>query len=130
MTTDYLTDVGATKGATATERAEWGLASLMIGVVLILAAPVALIFNVVFWRSGPSGVPKVPAFVGAVLGLLVILGLAGFGIAAGLKGRHRAPDDSRPSPLATAGVVTGAAAMILWLVVGIDLLAILSSFMG
>jgi hypothetical protein len=124
-----LADVGATKDVTAGERAQWGLASLMIGAVLVLAAPVASIFNVVFWRSGPSGLPKVPAFVGAVVGLGVILGLAGFGIAAGLKGRHRAPGELRPSPLATAGVVTGAAAMILWIVVAIDLLAILSSFM-
>jgi hypothetical protein len=130
MSTDYMADVGPAKDVTAAERAQWGLASLMIGAVLTLAVPVALIFNVVLWRSGPSGLPKVPAFVGSVLGLVVILGLAVFGIAAGLKGRQPAPGESRPSPLATAGVVTGAAAMILWIVVGIDLLAILSSFMG
>jgi hypothetical protein len=99
----------------------------VIGAVLVLAVPIASIFNVVFWRSGPSELPVVPALAGAVFGLLVILGLAVFGVAAGLKGR-RASGDSRPSPLATAGVVTGAAAIVLWIVVGIDLLAILISF--
>src|SRR5690349_1654431 len=120
MATDYVTDLGATKGATAAERAQWGLASLLIGAALIIAAPVALIFNVLLWRSGPSGLAKVPALCGAVLGLLAVLGLAAFGLAAGVKGR-RAPDDSSASPLATAGVVTGATAIILWLIVGIDL---------
>jgi hypothetical protein len=61
---------------------------------------------------------------------VIALGVAGFGIAAGLKGRQAARDDSRRALLATAGVVIGVAAMLLWIAVGIDLLASVSSFTG
>jgi hypothetical protein len=70
------------------------------------------------------------ALIASVIGLFVVLSLAGFGIAAGLKGRHRTLVLLRPSPLATAGVVTGSAAMILWLLVGIDLLMIVAPFIN
>jgi hypothetical protein len=128
MTTDSLFDIGLAKDMTASERAQWGLASLLIGAVLILAALTTLIFNLILWQSGPRGMPRGSAIMGTVLGLLVVLGLASFGIAAGFKGRTRTPLDFPPSPLATAGVVTGTAAMILWLLIGIDLLVILASF--
>jgi hypothetical protein len=66
MTSDDFSDIGSAKGMTAGERAQWGLASLLIGAVLILASLVALIFNVILWQSGPRGVPKVPDRVAAV----------------------------------------------------------------
>jgi hypothetical protein len=128
MTTDSMFDIGLAKGLTASERAQWGLASLLIGAVLIVAALTTLIFNVILWKSGPSGIPRFTALIGTVIGLVAVLGLASFGIAAGLKGRNRTAFDFPPSPLATAGVVTGSAAMILWLITGIDLLMILASF--
>jgi hypothetical protein len=72
--------------------------------------------------------PVGPAFAGAVLGLLAVFCLAAFGIASGLRGGHKLPGDRPPSPLALAGVATGVAAVVLWLVVGIDLIEVLSSF--
>lgn len=129
MATGLLSDVGDTKRAvTVGESAQWGLASLLISGLLLLAAPVTLIFNILLWQAGPFGIALGPAFVGAGLSLLVILGLTACGIAFGLKGRRMAADDRRPSPLTTAGVLTGVAALLLWLVVGIDLIAILCSF--
>jgi hypothetical protein len=130
MTTDDLWEVGAAKGVKAGERVQWGLVSLINGAVLILSALIAAYVNVIFWRSPPSGLPNAAAFVGAVVGLVITLGVAGFGIAAGLKGRWAIPDDSPRAVLATAGAVIGAAAMLLWIIVGIDLLASLSSFTG
>jgi hypothetical protein len=130
MGAELLSDVGEAKGATTGDGAQWGLASLIIGAVLLLDASITLVFNTLLWRSGPSGLPLVPAFAGAVLGLLVVLCLAGFGIRLGVRGWRMAPDGRPPSPLVTAGVATGVAAMILWLVVGIDLIVILSSFAG
>ena len=101
---------------------------MLIGAALNLAALTTLILNVILWQSGPRGMLRMSALVATVMGLLVVLSLAGFGIAAGLKGRDRTFVDLPPSPLATAGVVTGSAAMILWFLIGIDLLVILTSF--
>jgi hypothetical protein len=125
MSTDHLIDIGMAKHETESERAQWGLASLLIGSVLIVAALITLIFNVMLWQSGPRGLPRLLALIGTLVGLLVVLYLAGFAIRAGLKGRNRPFAELPPSPLATAGVVTSSAAMILWLIVGIDLLMIL-----
>jgi hypothetical protein len=130
MATGLLSDVGDAKGATTDDGAQLGLASLIIESVLLLDSSIALVFNTLLWRNGPSGLPIIPAFAGAVLGLLVVLGLAAFGIGLGIKGSRKAFGDRPPSPLAIAGVVTGGAAVILWLVVGIDLIVILSSFAG
>jgi hypothetical protein len=126
MNTDYLMDIGLAKDVSASERAQWGLASLLIGSVLILAALVTLIFNVMLWQSGHRTMPRFLALIGMVLGYLVVLGLGCFGIGAGLKGRRAPVVDLPPSPLATAGVVTGCAAMTLWLMIGFDLLVIVA----
>jgi hypothetical protein len=126
MKTDDLIDIGLAKDVEASERAQWGLASLLIGLVSIIAALMTLIFNVVLWQSGHRGMPRMLALIGMLVGLLVFLGLAGFGIAAGHKGRKRTFLELPASPLATAGVVTGWAAIILWLMIGFDLLVIMS----
>jgi hypothetical protein len=127
MTTELLSDVGDEKGTTD-DGPQWGLASLVIGGVLLIDASITLVFNTLLWWSGPAGLPMVPVVAGAVVGLLVVLGLAAFGIGLGLRGWIEAPIGRRPSPLARAGVATSVAAMILWLMVGIDLIVILNSF--
>jgi hypothetical protein len=126
MTTDHWIDIGLAKDLTASERAQWGLASLVIGSVLILAALITLIFNVVLWQSSPRSIQRILVFPATVLGLLLVLSLSVFGIVAGLKGRQQTFIDLPPSPLATAGVATGFTALILWLIVGTDLLVILA----
>jgi hypothetical protein len=128
MSTDLLSDVGAAKGAATEEGTQWGLASLVIGGGLCLAAPITLVANILLWRAGPSGLPVGLALAAAVVGLLVVAGLAASGIAFGLRGWRATAGGGRPSPLATAGVLTGAAASVIWLIVGIDLIAILVSF--
>ena len=99
MAAGLLSDVGDAKGATTDDRAQSGLASLIIGAVLLLDSSITLVFNMLLWRSGPEGLPIVPAFAGAILGLLVVLCLAAFGIGLGVRGcagppaigRHAAP---------------------------------------
>jgi hypothetical protein len=129
MITDEYSDVGVSKNSTSGDGATWGLASLGLGAVVLLAAPITLVFNVLLWRSNPSAdLPIVPAILGAALGLLVMLGLARCSIMFGMKGRRIDREDRRSSPLAAEGILVGAAATIVWTMVGIDLFAILSSF--
>jgi hypothetical protein len=129
MTTDDRWDVGAAKGMKGGEPIQWGLVSFSNGVVSIFGALIAALVNVSFWRSPPAGLPHAVAFAGAVAGLLVTLGVVGFGNAVGVKGRRPIPN-SRGALLATAGIAIGTAAMYLWVIVGIDLLASLSAFTG
>jgi hypothetical protein len=60
----------------ADDPAPWGLASLIVGAVLLLDASITSVFNTLPWRSGPSGLPIVPAIAGAVVGLLVVRSIA------------------------------------------------------
>jgi hypothetical protein len=128
MTAGLLSDVGEAKGETVDDRAHWGLASLIIGAVLLLDSSIVLVFNTMLWRSGPAGLPIVPALAAALLGLAIVGSLAALGVAMGVRGLRRDGGDRPPSPLAIAGVATGVAAILLWLVAGIDLILILASF--
>ena len=119
-------DVGVAKNSASAEGFAWGLASLGLGGVVLLAAPITLVFNVLLWRAGPAGVPKELAILGGAFGLLTMLGLACCGIVFGVTGYRIDRDDRRSSPLATAGVLVGAAATIVWMIVGMDLFLILS----
>src|ERR1700722_8438415 len=58
--------------------AQWGLASLLIGCTLLVAACVILVFNVILFRAGPAGIPTTLAFTGGLIGALAVsvLGLA------------------------------------------------------
>ena len=40
--------------------AQWGLASLVIGCTLLLAACATLVFNVLLFRTGPAGIETGP----------------------------------------------------------------------
>jgi hypothetical protein len=66
----------------------------------------------------------------AVVCILVLLGLSCCAVVFGLKCRRPDRDWSRPSPLATAGILLGTAAMISWITVGINLIVILAAFWG
>jgi hypothetical protein len=123
-TTESFPDVGTLKGSsTSGDGAAWGLASLWLGAVPLLVAPVMLIFNLLLWQSPRSPDPRtgVVTLILAVLGVATMLGLAGCGISFGLKGR-RVDRGLRPaSPLATAGVLLGTAACVGWFIVGVQI---------
>jgi hypothetical protein len=63
-----------------TNAAQWGLASLVIGCTLLLAACIILAFNVLLFRGGPAGIPVGLAFMGGLIGTAALsaLGLASF----------------------------------------------------
>jgi hypothetical protein len=126
MNGEEFSDVGSAKYVPVSDGMAWGLASLALGGVVLLAAPITLVFNVLLWQSAHSrGLPRQLAFPGAILGLLVMLVLARYGIVFGIRGRNLDRDHGRSAPLAVAGTLVCIAAIILWLIVGIDLLFIL-----
>ena len=103
MATDVFATVGIAKSYESSDAVEWGLASLGLGAVTLLAAPITLVFNVLLWRSElAGGIPKVPAILAAGLGLVMMLGLAGCGVVFGLRGRWLDGALQRPSPTHTS----------------------------
>jgi hypothetical protein len=111
-----------------TSAAQWGLASLLIGCTLLVAACVTLVFNILLFRTGRAGIPVAPAFAAGLIGSLAgfALGLASvlFAIWA-----CRQAYAARSSPaLGVAGLGASATGLAAWLIAAIDLMAILYSF--
>jgi hypothetical protein len=130
MTTHGDSKPSAPRAFTTGDGAAFGLASIALGATSLLAAAITLVFNAVLylWHSvPPRDFPRAPAMLNALVCIVVLLGLSCCGVVFGLKGR-RDRDRSRPSPLASAGVLLGIAATIAWLTVGINLVAILAEF--
>jgi apolipoprotein N-acyltransferase len=131
MTTDDAWGASASKISTSGDGAAFGLASLGLGATTLLAAAITMTFNGVLflWHSvAIRDFPKAAAMVTAFLCVLMMLGLACCGVVFGRTGRRIDRDQSRQSPLATGGVLHSAAATLSWIIVGVDLILILSEF--
>ena len=126
MATDELSDVGVTKGsATGADGALCGFASISLGGITVLIAPIILLLNVMVAQTRPSG-PLVGVYAILMLfGIATMLGLAGVSIGFGLKGRRIDHSNRRDSPLATAGLLLGAASGIGWFMVSVQTFLIL-----
>jgi hypothetical protein len=107
---------------------QWGLASLVIGSVIFLASPVLLAFNTIFAHSGRYGVPMGLAWTASMIGWSALLILAGVNIWFGILGWRLARRDNQPVAFGVAGTLMAGAAVLGWLIAGIDLILVLASF--
>lgn len=111
--------------------AEWGLASLLLGGVLTIIAPITLIFNLIFWLQGPRiiapqdmGLAHKAGIVG--VGFVVVLCLVSLSF--GIKAWRSASAAFQPAGLAVAGTLVSLLALVLWIITGADLILILTAF--
>jgi len=111
-----------------TSAAQWGLASLLIGCTLLLAACVTLGFNVVLFHAGPRGIPTGLAFAGGLIGALVVAMLGLTSIMFGIRGWQHASAAGSSHALPIAGVAASAVGLVAWLIAAIDLMMILLAF--
>jgi hypothetical protein len=110
---------------------EWGLASLIMGGVLALMAPMTLVFNLILWLNFDRAIePSLRTLARqggmaavAGIGLLCLLSV-GFGI----KGWRSAVATGQPAGLGVAGTLVSLMATLAWVIVGGDLLMILGTF--
>src|SRR5207244_2414869 len=68
--------------------AEWGLASLLMGGVLTIIAPITMVFNLNFWVRGRQVLARQDmelAFYAAILGVAVVLLLCFLSLLFGIK---------------------------------------------
>ena len=108
--------------------AQWGLASLVIGSVILLASPVLLAFNTIFAHSGRYGLPLGLAWTASMIGWSALLILAGVNVWFGIHGWRLSRQHNQPVAFGVAGTLMAGAAVLGWLIAGIDLILVLASF--
>ena len=103
--------------------AELGLTSLVFGVVVFLASPIALVLAALVWQFADES-PKVVLLHAwlARVGVCCVLavGLSGLGFA--IAGLRSARSRNHSAGMALGGLLLGSAACVLWIIAGIGLL--------
>ena len=112
--------------------AEWGNVSLRIGGFFLVMAPIQLIFNDFYWAIGiraaaPGEIQQIR--VVAPIMTLTYLGLIAFAIFAGFRGMSLARATNQPMAMALGGVLIGFVNFIVWLALGINMMAIVGTFL-
>jgi hypothetical protein len=129
MTVEVVNErVPVPSSSTPGDAAQWGAAGLAIGGVVLIASCTVLVFNILFWRSGPAGIPISLAYAGGIIGSLAVLVLGVFGLVSSVRGWQRAYSDRVCPAFPIAGVVASATGVVAWLIVAIDLIMILQTF--
>lgn len=110
------------------DSAQWGLASLFIGGILIVSACVLMVFSVLFWRTGPVGIPMSLASAGGIIGVTGVFALGIASLIIAVRGWQMAYARRDCPAFALAGTLTSLAGLVAWLIAGIVLLCILHFF--
>ncbi len=111
--------------------AEWGLASLLMGGILTILAPIVLIFNLIFWLHGSQVIapPQMRlAYKGVIAALALIVLLCLLSLIFGIKAWRSARTNYQPAGLGVAGTLISLLALLLWIIVGTDLIFIFETF--
>lgn len=123
MATSRDSNGGTCNSSDATHPLQLGLASLILGGVLFLAAPMTATVAAVVWRFADTTASVVLlhawlARAATLIGLVVGIASLSFG----LSGIWSARQQTQRATLAWAGVLLGAAATLVWLIASIGLL--------
>ena len=108
--------------------AQWGLASLVIGSVIFLASPVLLAFNTLLAHGGRYGMPMGLVWTASIVGFVALLAVAIASIVFGVRGWMLSRRIREPLALGIAGTLMSIAALLSWLIAGIDLIIVLATF--
>jgi hypothetical protein len=105
--------------------AEWGLASVLLGGLLVVTAPIILIVNILMASIGPSALGMDPgaiklATIGFVIVGLLLLGLGGTGVAFGLASLSAARSGNQSIALGLTGLIVSVVGVFALIVVGVD----------
>ena len=106
--------------------AEWGLASLLLGGLLVIMGMLEMQINQQMY--GPhrlSANDAHPIVYAAILGALLLAGMTSASIAFAIRSLVLAIKHSQPSALGWAGLMISTFALLLWIGTFIDLFAIL-----
>ncbi|HEY2880824.1 MAG TPA: hypothetical protein VGJ15_00270 [Pirellulales bacterium] len=110
--------------------AEWGLAALVIGLAISLAAPVVAVLATEVWAYANRD-PNIVLLHAWLARLAVAMGmlLSLFAIAWGVKGMLIVENDRPTSGLAVGGLVLSSVAMVAWIIASVELLSTTESLL-
>jgi hypothetical protein len=111
---------------------DWGLASLGINGAFLIMTPVMLFFNDFYNVFGIHQADRMEidgARIATVVIGIMFLGLISFAIYCGFRGLGIARQTEQAVALPLAGILVGFVVFVLWLALGIDLLAVLRVFL-
>lgn len=127
---DLPADVDIQRPAFVVPRgAQCGLAALLLAGPLMVAAPVQMLLSRTLWVQGPMGMNMPLLFAGALLAVVVILGMLACGVFFGIRGCILAVSERQPIALGLAGAMLSAAVLVLWAGIFIDLILFFTSHM-
>jgi len=130
MTTDEISDHG--KDSSIGRSNESAYMSFILGVALLVMVPITLNFNVSLWSegplAGPTSIPMNLVYPAGVIGVILILVIALTSIILGIQGLLSAAKKKTSKVLPLVATFVSVVAFLLWVVVAIDLVAILSCF--
>jgi hypothetical protein len=120
---------------TARHGFEYGLAAALIGATFLVMGPVAVIFSLVFWNGGSlnHGLNHSEVLWTEIASIICAAGaelLCTIGVIFGLRGLNKARQARQPTALPVTGMLLCIAAMVMWLIVGIDLVMMFEYFLS
>jgi hypothetical protein len=130
---DGILQEGEDRGRGAGHAAQWGLASLLTGGLVVLVAPLTLIVNILLAAFGPGRLgldaPQITLVTwGFAVGLAVVLLLGVGGMLFGIAGIFSARARGQPVALGLAGVLVSVAGLLLFSIAAIDAVFVLVWF--
>jgi hypothetical protein len=110
---------------------DWGLVSLAIGACFLIMAPIMLTFNMLYWVQAMHRQTRQEIELNRLVTVVVgglFLALIVFGIVAALRSVTHARATSAPTALGMGGLLVCGLDVVLWIGLGIHLLAVLKTF--
>ena len=110
---------------------DWGLVSLAIGACFLIMAPIMLTFNMLYWVQAFPRQTRQEIELNRVMTVVVdgmFLALIVFGIVAAFRSMGHARATSSPTALGLAGLLMCGVDVVLWIGLGIHLLAVMNTF--
>jgi hypothetical protein len=109
---------------------QWAIGALVIGVVMLLAAPITCILSAEIWAHADRSPNTVILFAWLARAAVCIAALTlGLGLVFGRNALRFANAYRRPTGLAVAGLYLSAVASILWVITSIALLSTTESLL-
>jgi hypothetical protein len=110
--------------------ADAGLASLILGALLVIVSPITIIITILLASIGPArmnmGPPDIAyATVALIAGLVLIFVLGVFGLIFGIRSLLAARSRGQSRSLGWVGVITNSIGLVLWIMASVNLITVL-----
>lgn len=110
---------------------DWGIVSMTIGACFLIMAPIMLSFNVYYWINGVHRQSRGELEINRLATIVIdgfFLALIVFGVVAAFRSMAMARATGHPTALGVGGLLLCGLNVILWIGLGLHLLACMNTF--